>query len=114
MKGKMSMENLIELKEEKERGNKLDSWYYIKMNIFIIVVRCYIIKLTILQMEYINGDDDDSSTMNMDWMLLCRRMLMDFYVDMGHALNECANIDYNNWMERKIFFNYIVLHLALQ
>ena len=29
-------------------------------------------------MEYVNDDDSDSSTMHMDWMLLYRRMLMDF------------------------------------
>ena len=41
----------------------------IQINIFVIVVGCYIIILTILQKEYVNHDDD-SSTMHMYCMLL--------------------------------------------
>ena len=51
-------------------------------------------------MEYVNDDDDDS-IMLMKWMLLYR-ILMDFYVPVGQALDVCVNISVIiiEWKER--------------
>ena len=64
---KMSTENVIVSKEEKERNKQLDKRYNVNTNIIVVVVGYDKIILTFIRMEYVNDDDD--SMMLLKWML---------------------------------------------